>query len=89
MQIIHPFNWTLSRNEQQAIKAKAKSGSPVTLFCHLKHFLNLKWKTKQILHFLVTKLPLLTFLNHFESAWKVKKCAKHPSKVERVIKNTP
>jgi len=68
MQIIHPFNSTLNRNEQQAIKAKAKSGSHVTLFCYLKHFLNLRWKIKKVLHFLVTSLPLLVFLTHFESA---------------------
>jgi hypothetical protein len=68
MQIIHPFNSTLNRNEQQAIKAKAKSGSHVTLFCYLKHFLNLRWKIKKVLHFLVTNLPLLVFLTHFESA---------------------
>ena len=68
MQIIHPFNSTLNRNEQQAIKAKAKSGSHVTLFCYLKHFLNLMWKIKKVLHFLVTNLPLLVFLTHFESA---------------------
>ena len=68
MQIIHPFNSALYRNEQQAIKAKAKSGSHVTLFCYLKHFLNLKWKIKKALHFLVTNLPLLVFLNHFENA---------------------
>lgn len=89
MQIIHPFDSTLNRNEQQAIKAKAKSGSHVTLFCYLKHFLNLRWKIKQVLHFLVTNLPLLVFLNHFESAWKAKKCAKPPRKVERIIKNAP
>jgi len=47
MQIIHPFNSTLNRNDQQAIKAKAKSGSHVTLFCYLKHFLNLRWKIKK------------------------------------------
>ncbi len=68
MQIIHPFNSTLNRNDQQAIKAKAKSGSHVTLFCYLKHFLNLRWKIKKVLHFLVTNLPLLIFLTHFESA---------------------
>jgi hypothetical protein len=68
MQIIHPFNSTLNRNDQQAIKAKAKSGSHVTLFCYLKHFLNLRWKIKKVLHFLVTNLPLLVFLTHFESA---------------------
>ncbi len=89
MQIIHPFNSTLYRNEQQAIKAKAKSGSHVTLFCYLKHFLDLKWKIKQILHLLMTNLPLLVFLNHFENAEKAKKCAKPPFKVEKVIKNTP
>ncbi|ENU18796.1 hypothetical protein F994_02754 [Acinetobacter bohemicus ANC 3994] len=89
MQIIHPFNSTLYRNEQQAIKAKAKSGSHVTLVCYLKHFLNLKWKTKQIPHLLVTNLPLLVFLNHFENAKKAKKCAKPPFKVEKIIKNTP
>ena len=89
MQIIHPFNSTLYRNEQQAIKAKAKSGSHVTLFCYLKHFLDLKWKIKQILHLLMTNLPLLVFLNHFENAEKAKKCAKPPFKVERIIKNTP
>ena len=63
-----PFNSALYRNEQQAIKAKAKSGSHVTLFCYLKHFLNLKWKIKKALHLLVTNLPLLVFLNHFENA---------------------
>ena len=89
MQIIHPFNSALYRNEQQAIKAKAKSGSHVTLFCYLKHFLDLKWKIKQILHLLMTNLPLLVFLNHFENAEKAKKCAKPPFKVEKVIKNTP
>ena len=89
MQIIHPFNSALYRNEQQAIKAKAKSGSHVTLFCYLKHFLDLKWKIKQILHLLMTNLPLLVFLNHFENAEKAKKCAKPPFKVERIIKNTP
>ena len=89
MQIIHPFNSALYRNEQQAIKAKAKSGSHVTLFCYLKHFLNLKWKIKKALHLLVTNLPLLVFLNHFENAEKAKKCAKPPFKVEKVIKNTP
>ena len=68
MQIIHPFNSTLNRNDKQAIKAKAKSGSHVTLFCYLKHFLNLRWKIKKVLHFLVTNLPLLVFLTHFESA---------------------
>ena len=68
MQIIHPFISTLNRNDQQAIKAKAKSGSHVTLFCYLKHFLNLRWKIKKVLHFLVTNLPLLVFLTHFESA---------------------
>ena len=89
MQIIHPFNSALYRNEQQAIKAKAKSGSHVTLFCYLKHFLNLKWKIKKAFHLLVTNLPLLVFLNHFENAEKAKKCAKPPFKVEKVIKNTP
>ena len=68
MQIIHPINSALYSNEQQAIKAKAKSGSHVTLFCYLKHFLNLKWKIKKALHLLVTNLPLLVFLNHFENA---------------------
>ena len=68
MQIIHAFNSTLNRNDQQAIKPKAKSGSHVTLFCYLKHFLNLRWKIKKVLHFLVTNLPLLVFLTHFESA---------------------
>lgn len=65
MQIIHSFNEMLYGSEQEAIKAKAKSGSHVTLFCYLKHFLNLKWKINQVLHFIVTKLPLLGFHQHF------------------------
>jgi hypothetical protein len=50
---------------QEAIKPKANGGNLVTVFCHLKHFLNIEWKIKLKMHHLVTKLPLLIFLRHF------------------------
>ncbi|WP_166171953.1 hypothetical protein [Acinetobacter sp. SA01] len=61
MQIIHHFNSGKPTLGQETLKPQAKSGKLVTLFCHLKHFLNMKWKAILKIHFLVTKLPLLIF----------------------------
>jgi hypothetical protein len=44
MQIIHHFNSGKAMLGQEASKSKAKGGKLVTLFCHLNHFLNMKWK---------------------------------------------